>query len=183
MTSDPTDPGDTSDTTDVSRREALRKAAGIGAVAGVAWAAPAINGVSVVPGFAEAASSQPPITATGTATKSVGCFSGAGGGDQFLVTLGDGWWHFYFQGCSLGSSESVALADPPGGPSANAYKAPTNYHCRMELLNGTTPVYDTGWVSDPINGIADTGGLIFIGTSAYPNGYGDMNWRITCETF
>ena len=64
------------------------------------------------------------------------------------MTLGDGWWHFYFQGCSLGSSESVALADPPGGPSANAYKAPTNYHCRMELLNGTTPVYDTGWVSD-----------------------------------
>ncbi|MBP7631131.1 MAG: hypothetical protein KA758_11810 [Acidimicrobiales bacterium] len=57
MTIDPTDPGDTSDTTDVSRREALRKAAGIGAVAGVAWAAPAINGVSVVPGFAEAANS------------------------------------------------------------------------------------------------------------------------------
>ncbi len=164
------------------RRQALRAALG-GAAAAAVFAAPRVEGFSITPTYASAASSQPPITATGTATKSVGCFSGAGGDDQFLVTLGDGWWHFYFQGCSLGSSESVALADPPGGPSANAYKAPTNYHCRMELLNGTTPVYDTGWVSDPINGIADTGGLIFIGTSAYPNGYGDMNWRITCETF
>ncbi len=191
MTTGPTDhadhqpaAGSADEPRDAGRREALRKAAGIGAVTGVAWAAPAINGVSIVPGFAQASSSFPPITASGLAQKTVGCFSGAGGNDQFLVPLGDdGWWHFYFQGCSLASTESVALADPPGGPSANAYQAPTNYRCKMELLQGTTPVYDTGWVTDPINGIADTGGYIFIGTAAYPNGYGDMGWRITCEPF
>ncbi|MBX7161484.1 MAG: hypothetical protein K1X95_14435 [Acidimicrobiia bacterium] len=163
-----------------TRREALRKAAVIGAAAGAA----SITGISIVPGVAQAASGGggggPQITANGTADKNgFGCFSGAGGDDQFLVTLGDGWWHFYFQGCGL--TESVALADPPGGPSANAYEPPTGYKCKMQLLQGMTVVYDTGYVSNPINGIADTGGYVFIGTGDYPNGYGDMDWQIICD--
>jgi hypothetical protein len=51
----------------------MRKAAGIGAVAGAAWAAPSINGMSIVPTFAAAASTAP-IVMTGTATKTLGCF-------------------------------------------------------------------------------------------------------------
>lgn len=166
----------------IDRRDAIRKAVGIGAAAGVAWAAPSVNGLSIVPGFAAAASNPEPIVASGTATKTAFCFSGAGGDDQFLVPLGDGWWHFYFQGC--GGTESVALADPPGGPGANAYQAPTGYRCRMVVTNSYGS-HDTGWVTDPINGIADTGGLIFIGTGQFPdNGFASSaatTWQITCE--
>jgi hypothetical protein len=165
-----------------SRRAAMRTALAAGAVTGAAWAAPAIRGTSLIPGAAGAAgaSDLTPITVEGTATKSVGCFGGAGSNDQFLTTLGtDGWWHFYFQGCGL--TESVALADPIGGPTANAYQPPTGYRCKMQLISGGSVVYDTGYVSDPINGIADTGGYVFIGTSAYPNGIGNMSWKITCD--
>ncbi|MCB0978704.1 MAG: twin-arginine translocation signal domain-containing protein [Acidimicrobiales bacterium] len=175
----------------LSRRDALRKAAAIGAVAGVAWTAPAVNGMSIVPGFASAGSTtepteppKPQITAQGTADKTLGCFSGAVGDDVFMPSLGDGWWHFYFQGCSLFSTESVALHDPPGGPFANAYEPPTGYKCKMNLTapgDPSTVRYTTGYVSNPINGIADTGGWVFIGTAAYPNGYGDMGWQIICD--
>ena len=40
------------DDASITRRDAMRKAAGIGAVAGAAWAAPSINGMSIVPTFA-----------------------------------------------------------------------------------------------------------------------------------
>ncbi|MBX7161483.1 MAG: hypothetical protein K1X95_14430 [Acidimicrobiia bacterium] len=164
-----------------TRREALRKAAAIGATVGAA----SITGISIVPGVAQAASSasgMPQITANGTATKTPGlkCFSGAGGDDQFEVSLGDGWWHFYFQGCAFSNSESVILADPPGGPSDNAYQPPTGYQCRM-LVTGTSGTYDTGWVADPINGIADTGGVVFIGPGGTFWGLGNVTWQITCD--
>ena len=173
----------------VTRRDALRKAAAIGAVAGVAWSAPAVNGMSIVPGFASAGSVPPlpQISVSGTATKTLtlGCFSGAGGDDQWLQALGgDGWWHFYFQGCSAGNTESVALADPPGGPVGNAYEPPTGYKCKFNLTapgDPSTVRYSTGYVTNPINGIADTGGVVFIGTAAYPNGYGNMGWNIICD--
>lgn len=173
-----------------SRRSALKKAAVIGAAAGAAFAAPAINGTSIVPGFAAAQSgggggSQ--ITAQGTATKTIGCFSGAGGDDSFAIDLGTGmgagWWDFAFQGCGL--SESVALWDPPGGHAlGNAYEPPTGYKCKFNLTapgDPSTIYYSTGYVSNPINGIADTGGVVFIGTGAYPNGHGDMGWQIICD--
>ena len=115
-----------------------------------------------------------------TATKTLGCFGGAGSNDQFITPLGaDGWWHFYFQGC--GATESVALADPAGPPVANTYQPPTGYKCKMQLISSATVVLDTGYVANPINGIADTGGYVFIGTGAYPNGYGNMSWRSTTD--
>lgn len=166
----------------VSRRAAMRTALAASAITGAAWAAPAIRGTSLIPGTAAAggASNLTPITAEGTATKTLGCFGGAGSNDQFITPLGaDGWWHFYFQGC--GATESVALADPAGGPVANAYQPPTGYKCKMQLISSTTVVVDTGYVTDPINGIADTGGYVFIGTGTYPNGYGNMSWKIICD--
>lgn len=168
-----------------SRRSALKKAAVIGAAAGAAFAAPAINGTSIVPGFAAAASGGSQITAQGTADKTAGCFSGAGGDDSWAIDLGDGWWDFAFQGCSLGSTESVALWDPPGGHAlGNCYKAPTGYKCKFNLTapgDPSTVRYTTGYVTDPIDGGPDTGGWVFIGTAAYPNGFGDMGWQIICD--
>lgn len=178
------DDGTTGNQRVTSRREAMRTALAAGAVTSAAWALPAVRGTSLIPGTAAAAgaSNLTPITASGTATRSVGCFGGAGSNDQFLQALGDdGWWHFYFQGCGLGNSESVALADPPGGPFGNAYKPPTGYHCKMQLIWGGNPVYDTGYVSDPINGIADTGGVIFIGGAPFNGHGGNMTWKITCD--
>lgn len=166
------------DDASITRRDAMRKAAGIGAVAGAAWAAPSINGMSIVPTFAAAASTAP-IVMTGTATKTLGCF----GPDQFAVNLthptipaNSGWWNFAFQGCTALNTESVRYDYFLGGPT-DCYKEPVGYQCKMELLNGTTVVYDTGHIDSTGNQL---GGTIFIGTAAYPNGFGNMNWRITC---
>lgn len=167
---------------EVDRRAAIKKVAAFGAAAGAVWVAPTINGMSVVPPYAAAQSGppQPIVVDGGPATKVAGCFGGAGTNDSFHVELGDdGWWDFTFQGC--GGTESVALWDPPGGPFGNAYEPPTGFQCRMELISAGISVYDTGFVSNPINGIADTGGVVFIGTAQYPNGHGNMHWRITCE--
>lgn len=165
------------DDASITRRDAMRKAAGIGAVAGAAWAAPSINGMSIVPTFAAAASTAP-IVMTGTATKFLGCF----GPDSFAVDLthptipaNSGWWNFAFQGCTAANTESVRY-DFLGGRT-DCYKEPVGYQCKMELLNGTTVVYDTGHIDSTGNQL---GGTIFIGTAAYPNGFGNMNWRITC---
>lgn len=168
----------------LDRRQALKRATAAGAIAGAAWAAPAIKGMTIVPGYAAAAgnSQVKQLVYNGTAQKSLGCFSGAfGTTNQFAVTLGtDGWWNFYFQGCSLGSTESVALrALSPHA--ADAFQPPTGYKCKFQLVNGPTVLYDTGYVTNPINGIADTGGVIFIGVADYPNGFGDMAWRIICD--
>lgn len=165
----------------VSRRDAIKKAAGIGAAAGAVWAAPAVNGMSVVPRFAAAATGDEPIVVSGTADKTLGCFSGALGDDRFYTTLGDdGWWGFMFQGCSTGNTETVAL-DIGSTPPSDAFRPPTGYRCKMTVSNaGGT--FDTGWLDDPINGIADTGGIIFIGTADFPdNGGNTADWQITCE--
>lgn len=122
----------------------------------------------------------PPIVATGSADKTLGCFSGAVGDDAYQVTLGaDGWWDFYLQGCSLFSTESVALHDPPGGHFGDAFQAPTGKKCRMDIERAdgsvikTTPYY-----TNLVGSLADTGGLIFITSdSAWPN---STKWRITC---
>ena len=171
------------ETSDLDRREALKKAIGIGAAAGVAFAAPTINGLSVVPGYAAAASNPPePIVVNGgPADKTLGCYSGALGDDRFYTALGtDGYFGFMFQGCSLGNTESVAL-DVLNTPVGDAYKAPTGYRCRFEIISGGSSVYNSGYLNDPINGIADTGGVIFVSPAQFPNGLGTVNWRITCD--
>ena len=168
----------------LDRRQALKRATAMGAIAGAAWVAPSIKGTSIVPGYAAAGgtSQLTQLVYNGTAQKSLGCFSGAfGTTNQFAITLGtDGWWNFYFQGCSTGSTESVALA-AISPHVADAFQPPTGYKCKFQLLNGVTVLYDTGYVTNPINGTADTGGVIFIGTAAYPDGYGNMPWRIICD--
>ena len=118
----------------------------------------------------------PTLTYTGVADKTAGCFSGLGGNDDEQVTLGtDGWWYFGFQGCSLGSTETVALIDPAGGPSADAFKAPTGYQCKLEIV-GTAD--STAYFTDKVSSGADTGGLIFLSSSsAWPN---TSTWQITC---
>lgn len=118
----------------------------------------------------------PTIVVNGTAGKTLGCFSGAGGNDSFSIALGDnGWWDFYFQGCTLGASETVALWDPAGGPSADAFQAPTGYACRMSI-DGTSD--QTKWFTHSIGSVADTGGLIFLESSSeWPT---TTNWTITC---
>ena len=149
--------------TNITRRDAMRKAAGIGAVAGAAWAAPSINGMSIVPTFAAAASTAPIV------------MTGAVDLPHPPIPANSGWWNFAFQGCTLANTESVRY-DFLGGRT-DCYKEPVGYQCKMELLNGTTVVYDTGHIDSTGNQL---GGTIFIGTAAYPNGFGNMNWRITC---
>lgn len=119
----------------------------------------------------------PEIVVTGTADKTAGCFSGAGGNDSFAKTLGtDGWWDFYFQGCSIGATETVALWDPLGGPTADAFQAPTGYACKMSI-DGTGD--ETSWYTHSVGSVADTGGLIFLSsTNAWPN---ETHWTITCR--
>lgn len=119
----------------------------------------------------------PEIIITGTATKTLGCFSGVGGDDRYQVTLGDdGWWDFYFQGCTAGADETVALWDPPGGHNADAFQAPTGYACKM-TIDGTGD--QTHWFTHSIGSVADTGGLIFLESSAaWPT---ETDWVITCR--
>ena len=122
----------------------------------------------------------PPQTYTGTADKFLGCFSGAIGDDVFQVNLGtDGWWHFYIQGCSLFSTETVALHDPPGGPVADAFQAPGGKKCAMDILrtNGSV-IQSTPYYTDRVGPLADTGGWIFLNSnSKWPD---EVQWRITC---
>ena len=109
----------------------------------------------------------------------------AAGDDTFHQVLGtDGYWDFYFQGCSAFATETIALDDPPGGPFANAYEPPTGYKCRMSIdgsADGPTPWYSG---ADPqVGSVADTGGLIFFQSSSswssdWPN---PTTWRITCD--
>ena len=121
----------------------------------------------------------PDLVYTGTATKTVGCFSGVGGDDRYQVAMGDdGWWNFYFQGCSLASSETVALWGVSGPHFTDAFQSPTGYACMMSI-DGTAD--HTGWLLDSVTNVgnADTGGLIFIAsTNAWPN---QTNWTITCK--
>ena len=119
------------------------------------------------------------------ADKTADCYSGAAGDDTFHQVLGtDGYWDFYFQGCSAFATETIALDDPPGGPFANAYEPPTGYKCRMSIdgsADGPTPWYSG---ADPqVGSVADTGGLIFFQSSSswssdWPN---PTTWRITCD--
>ncbi len=171
------------------RRDAMKKVGLAAGVAGAVWAAPAINGTSVVPAVAGAQTTLPPITEGGTtsgfcAEKTGGCYSGAtlGGNDRFMATFGDGGvWNFFFQGC--GGTESVALDGRLGPNFANAYEPPPGYKCRMTLHDQATgtQIYDTGYVGNPINNIADTGGVVFIGTAQFPNGYNKVCAVIRCD--
>lgn len=171
------------------RRAAVKKLALGAGVAGAVWAAPAINGTSVVPAVAGAQTTLPPIIEGGPtsglcAEKTLGCYSGAGGNDQFQATFGSGGvWNFFFQGCSALSTESVALAGIPGPNIANAYEPPPGYKCKMILHNGNSgdQIYDTGYVSNPINGMADTGGVVFIGTADFPDGQNKVCVVIQCD--
>jgi hypothetical protein len=111
------------------RRAAIKKLALGAGAAGAVWAAPAINGTSVVPAVAGAQTTLPPII-EGTPTSGLCAekYSSA-------ATRGLRWegqqpqghyfrvgrhWNFYFQGCSIGNTESVALAAGPGPNIANA---------------------------------------------------------------
>lgn len=171
------------------RRDAIKKVGLATGVAGAAWAAPMINGVSVVSSVAGAQTTLPPIV-EGTpisglcVTKSLGCYSGAFGtvNSHNVSISGGGHWNFYFQGCGAGNTESVALAAGP--PSvANNYEPPPGYKCKMILHNGNTgnQIYDTGYVANPINGVADTGGVIFISTAQFPNGQNKVCVVIKCD--
>ena len=160
------------------RRAAIKKLALGAGAAGAVWAAPVINGTSVVPAVAGAQTTLPPII-EGTpksglcVEKYLGCYSGLGGkvNSHNATISGGGHWNFYFQGCSIGNTESVALAAGPPNI-ANNYEPPPGYKCKMILHNGNTgnQIYDTGYVANPINGIADTGGVIFITPAQFPNG-------------
>ncbi len=171
------------------RRAAIKKLALGAGAAGAVWAAPAINGTSVVPAVAGAQTTLPPIIEGGPtsglcAEKTSGCYSGAGGNDQFQATFGSGGvWNFFFQGCSLFSTESVALAGIPGPNFTNAYEPPPGYKCKMILHNGNSgaQIYDTGYVSNPINGSADTGGVIFITPAQFPDGQDKVCVVIKCD--
>lgn len=117
----------------------------------------------------------PTLVYTGTATKSLGCYGGlVTGNDRFEQDLGtDGWWDFGFQGC--GGTESVALIDPSGGPTGNAFEAPTGYQCTMSI-DGTSD--STNYFTTKVGSAADTGGLIFLSSSSsWPS---TTTWRITC---
>ncbi|MFZ1440318.1 MAG: hypothetical protein WAX12_04375 [Candidatus Microthrix subdominans] len=171
------------------RRAAIKKLALGAGAAGAVWAAPAINGTSVVPAVAGAQTTLPPII-EGTPTSGLcaekgggGCYSGAGGNDQFQATFGSGGhWNFYFQGCGAGNSESVALAAGPPDI-ANNYEPPPGYKCKMILYNGNNgaQIYDTGYVSNPIIGFADTGGVIFITLAQFPDGQNKVCVVIQCD--
>ena len=118
------------------------------------------------------------------AEKTLDCYSGAGGNDQFQATFGSGGvWNFFFQGCSLFSTESVALAGIPGPNFTNAYEPPPGYKCKMILHNGNSgaQIYDTGYVSNPINGFADTGGVLFITLAQFPDGQNKVCVVIQCD--
>lgn len=118
----------------------------------------------------------PVLEYTGVADKFLGCYSGAAGDDTFHQVLGsDGYWDFYFQGCSLFSTETVALDDPPGGPFANAFEAPTGYECKFSI-DGTSD--GTGYYTTQVGTVADTGGLIFLESSSEWSS--PTTWRITC---
>ena len=168
------------------RRDAIKKVGLAAGVAGAAWAAPAINGTSVVPAVAGAQTTLPPIT-EGTPTSGLcvskfgGCYSGLGGtvNTHFASISGGGHWNFYFQGC--GGTESVALAEGPP-VFANNYEPPPGYKCKMILHNQGTgaQIYDTGFVNNPINGTADTGGWIFISPAQFPNGQNKVCVVIEC---
>lgn len=169
------------------RRDAIKKVGLAAGVAGAAWAAPTINGMSVVPAVAGAQTSSPPIVVGATTsgncvTKFGGCYSGVGGTiDSYGVDLGGGgYWNFDFNGC--GGSESVRLEDIPVGNTDN-YKPPAGYKCKMILHNGNTgaQIYDTGYVNNPINGIADTSGVIFITPAQFPNGQNKVCVVIKCD--
>jgi len=96
-------------------------------------------------------------------------------GDDEQINLGaDGWWDFGFQGCTAFETETVALIDPVGGPTGDAFQAPTGYECSMDVDGDTAGPY-----TNQIGGTADTGGKIFINSShAYPN---TTSWTITCN--
>ncbi|MBX7071373.1 MAG: hypothetical protein K1X38_18465 [Microthrixaceae bacterium] len=120
----------------------------------------------------------PTLTYNGTAERAAGCFSGAfGTTNAFANVLGaDGWWNFYFQGCNLGSTETVALHEAgSGSPVGNEFQSPTGYKCRLSIDGGSdaTPYYTNDI------GIADTGGLIFL-SSSYDWPDGDVSWTVTC---
>lgn len=173
------------------RRDAIKKVGLAAGVAGAAWAAPAINGTSVVPAVAGAQTTLPPIvvgdpTSGFCADKTAGCYSAGLGDDVFAADLGGGHWDFYFQGCSrfglIPGSESVALSATGGHP-LDAYEPPPGYKCRMTLHNGTSgaQIVDTGYVSNPINGIEDTGGVIFIFPAQFPDGQDKVCAVIQCD--
>ena len=120
----------------------------------------------------------PVLEYTGQVDKTIGCYSGVIGDADDVVALplgNDGWWDFYFQGCSAFATETVALWDPPGGATGNAFQAPSGYKCKMSI-DGTSD--DTPYYTNDI-GIADTGGLIFL-SSSYDWPDGDVSWTVTC---
>ena len=125
------------------RRAAMKKVGLAAGVAGAAWAAPAINGTSVVPAVAGAQTTLPPIV--------------------------------------VGNPQDGFCADKT--LDGNAYEPPPGYKCKMKLHNGNTGVeiYDTGYVSNPINApFPDTGGQIFITPAQFPDGQDKVCAVIEC---
>lgn len=119
----------------------------------------------------------PTLTYTGTATKSLGCFSGLTGSDTWNQVLGSvgssGQWNFGFQGCTALATESVAFIEGPGNLGQN-YVAPDGYLCRFSI-DGTSDA-TTWWATSAPGGSA--GGTIFLeSSSAWPTNTG---WTITC---
>lgn len=113
---------------------------------------------------------------TGTADKTAGCFSGAGGDDAFQQALGDdGWFDFALQGCTAGAGESVSLWDPAGGPVGDAFKSPSDHMCKLGIV-GTDD--ETNYYRDQIAAPADTGGQVILSsTNSWPV---NVTWQITC---
>jgi hypothetical protein len=98
------------------------------------------------------------------------------GDDVFHVDMGaDGWWDFGFQGCTTFSTETVALTDPIGAQFADSFKSPTGYKCKLSI-DGTSD--STGFYTNQVGSIADTGGLIFLSSSSAWSS--PTTWRVTC---
>lgn len=159
----------------------LMTAAAVGALLTAAACTPSTGGGSSTtapPTTPTTEAPQPlePFEVSGTADKTVGCFSGLLGDDNQEVNLGsDGWWNFGFQGCSLGATETVALLGVAPHV-ADGFKAPTGYECKLAIA-GTSD--ETPWYTNQIGSTADTGGKVFLSSSsAWPN---TTTWTITCR--
>ncbi len=173
----------------LARRRAVKIAAGA-AVAGAAWAAPTLNGVSLVPTMA-GASTVPPIATPcmsfdTTGTWGSNCFDDTQVRTQpFGPATSQGWVALTVQGCTVpGDTATTRLADFPG--EAHDFETPAGYVCRFELSGdcgvATVPVASSmplGW------GLA---GLIISNKPDCPGGLGpaannnrDICWVVKCD--
>lgn len=179
-------PADGESSDGVTRRRAIKTAAAAGA-AGAAWAAPTLNGVSIVPTVAGAATLQP-VQSSAMCFDTTGiwgsnCFPGTqvrtasipGGGNVALTV----------QGCTVPSDGATTrLADYPG--TAHDFETPPGYVCRFELTG------DCGTYTEPVANSMPLGwglaGLIISSRPNCPGGLGpgannnrDICWVVKCD--